>query len=244
MYKFLIQPIFVEGAGHHLYSLRAYSRKYCATKLTPKFQSWVYRKIWFLIYLIKVRESNHLVLDFTNIDILILKLVKSKFRSLNVTPFPKMSAKRLGFIRECFIKGVRLISHTDSGVEFYKNLNINVENEPSPDLVLEDVIGQVMPCQVEYTLCLARHGPTAKIVNYFGELQTNQNVLILGQDKQFNLVNGLMFMGIVNDSFLQYLILNATKIIVLHPSDFWGESAFLKHVNALGRSSEFIKLEN
>jgi len=244
MYKFLIQPIFVEGAGHHLYSLRSYSRKYCAIKLTPKFQSWIYRKIWLLIYLIKVRGSNHLVLDFTNTDILILKLVKSKFRSLNVTPFPNMSAKRLNYIRDCFMGGVRLISHTSSGVEFYKNLNITVENEPSPDLVLEDVIGQVMPCQGEYILCLARHVPTAKIVNYLGGLQINHNVVILGQDKQFTLINDLIFMGIVNDNFLQYLILNATKIIVLHPSDFWGESAFLKHVNALGRSSEFIKLKN
>lgn len=232
----------MNGAGHHFHSLNAYVRQYDATALSSNFKSKILRKIWFLWSLIRVRDYNHLVLDFTDADILILKLVGSKFRTLNITPYPCMSPKRLDFIRISFKEGARLISHTREGVDFFKNLNISVEEEASPAINLVDLFGHPMPCNGPFILCLARHVSAQKISDYFRSSPVGLNVVVLGKFDEVRSFDGLVFMGLISEIFLQYLILNARRIIVLHPPNFMGESAFLGHVQALGRKSEYYKL--
>jgi hypothetical protein len=242
MYKYLIQPIPLDCPGHHLYSLRAYSRKYNAFKIFPKFKSKFFRKIWFLWKLIRVKKCNHLILDFTDADILIMKFIKSKSRTLNVTPYPNMSTSRIEFIRNSFTDGVRLISHTSAGVAFYRNLNIEVQEEPSPSLHLEDLYGDKLPLKSPYILCLARHLTVSQISSYFKDAPKNMGVLVLGPIKESGEIDGLFFLGIVSECFLQYLIFTATRILILHPQNFMGESAFVKHVQALGLKPEYYKL--
>jgi hypothetical protein len=242
MYKYLIQPTPLDCPGHHLYSLRAYARKYKAFKKFPKVKFKLFRKIWFLWTLITLKRSNHLVLDFTDADILIMKFIKSKNRTLNVTPYPNMSTLRIDFIRNSYREGVRLISHTGSGVNFYRNLNIEVEEESSPSLHLEDLYGIKLPLRSPYILCLARHLTVTQISNYFKDAQESTGVLVLGPVKESGEINGLFFLGIIPESFLQYLIFTAAKILILHPQDFMGESAFVKHIEALGLKAEYHKL--
>jgi hypothetical protein len=238
MYKILIQPTYIGSTGHHKLSLNAYARTYNSIKFAQPFRNLLLRKIWILGALFLSRKTKHLILDFTDNDILFLKGFYSKHRTYNVSPYPNISEKRIYFIKELNNKKLRLIVHTNKGKKILKKQNIDTIVEPSPNYLLDDILDLNINLPKQFNLVLARHcGKNIILHNLKNDCE--KKYIILASSKKTIVKKNKLFLGEISDLSLNVLILKASKIFIFHPKMFSGESAFSKHLKALGRSFDY-----